>query len=370
MGRIDRYVLSQLLAVFGLASLVLVLVAWINRAVGLFDRVVADGQTAWAFLELTALALPSLVRIALPLAAFVAALYALSRLRGESELAVLQAAGVSPWRLARPVLAFGLLVAALVTALTSALVPASLARLALRQAELAQVASGRLLREGEFVAPADGLTLFVAAIDDDGTMRDLLLSDTRREGERSLTTAASAHLVPTDAGLRLVLLDGQTQRLADGRLAVTTFADLAYDLDPGATAAGPRRTDLRQVSTPALLRADAALVAATGEDAARLRAEAHGRLAEALLAPVAVLVALGALLSGAHSRLGAWRQVLLAIGVVVLLRLVDQAAGQALDREPSRWPLAYAATLAGAGAATLLLAHAARPWRPFARGPA
>ena len=42
MGRIDRYLLSQLMAVFGLAALVLVLVYWINRAVVLFDQLIAE----------------------------------------------------------------------------------------------------------------------------------------------------------------------------------------------------------------------------------------------------------------------------------------------------------------------------------------
>ena len=41
MARFDRYLLSQLMVVFGFFSLVLVMVYWINRAVVLFDRLIA-----------------------------------------------------------------------------------------------------------------------------------------------------------------------------------------------------------------------------------------------------------------------------------------------------------------------------------------
>ncbi len=74
MARFDRYMLSQLMVLFGFFSLVLVLVYWINRAVVLFDQLIADGQSATVFLEFTALTLPSVMRLALPLAAFAASL--------------------------------------------------------------------------------------------------------------------------------------------------------------------------------------------------------------------------------------------------------------------------------------------------------
>ena len=66
MARFDRYLLSQLLALFGFFSLVLVAVYWINQAVGLFDRLIGDGQTALVFQEFSALGLPNLIRMVLP----------------------------------------------------------------------------------------------------------------------------------------------------------------------------------------------------------------------------------------------------------------------------------------------------------------
>ena len=65
--------LSQLMMLFGFFALVLVAVYWVNRAVQLFDRLIADGQSAWTFLEFTALTLPYVIRIVLPSAATAAA---------------------------------------------------------------------------------------------------------------------------------------------------------------------------------------------------------------------------------------------------------------------------------------------------------
>ena len=68
MARFDRYMLSQLMVLFGFFALVLVLVYWVNRAVTLFDQLIADGQSAPVFLEFSALSLPNVIAFVLPIA--------------------------------------------------------------------------------------------------------------------------------------------------------------------------------------------------------------------------------------------------------------------------------------------------------------
>ncbi len=98
MPRFDRYLLSQLLAHFGFFALVLVGVYWINRAVILFDQLMSDGQSALVFVEFSLLTLPNVIRLVLPIAAFVAAVYVANKLIAESELVVMQATGFSAFR--------------------------------------------------------------------------------------------------------------------------------------------------------------------------------------------------------------------------------------------------------------------------------
>ena len=168
MSRFDRYLLTQFLTLFGFFALVLVLVYWINRAVGLFDRLIGDGQSALVFLEFSLLTLPNVIRIVLPVAAFAATVHVANRLTQDGELVVMQATGFSAFRLARPVLMFGLIVAAMMTALTHFAVPASRAILADRTAEIEANVTARLLTEGQFMHPVDGVTFYIREITANG----------------------------------------------------------------------------------------------------------------------------------------------------------------------------------------------------------
>ena len=95
MVRINTYILTRLVALFGFFALVLVLIYWVNRAVRLFDRLIADGQSAIVFLEFTALTLPWMISVISPIAGFAAVVYVINRLTSNGELVVLQTAGLS-----------------------------------------------------------------------------------------------------------------------------------------------------------------------------------------------------------------------------------------------------------------------------------
>ncbi len=239
---------------FGFFSLVLVAVYWVNRALGLFDRLIAGGSNLATFLEFTALALPNVIVAVLPVSALVAALYGLNRLAADSELVVAQTTGLSPWRLARPVLAFGLVVAAMVSVLGHALVPMSRTALSERGEALSRDVTARFLREGEFLEPGDGVTVYVREITEQGELLGLFLQDRRSPEIRTAYTAERAVLVRAAGGTRLVMFDGMAQSLqvADRSLLTTTFDDFAYDLAGLAGTDGRSRRDPREMSTPAL----------------------------------------------------------------------------------------------------------------------
>ena len=148
VSRYDRYVLSQYLLFFGFFALILVAVFWVNRAVVLFDTLIGNGQSALVFLEFTALTLPNLIRMVLPIAAFGASVWVTNRLNSESELTVLRATGTSPWQMARPALAFGVITALMMSALTHYLLPASISQLEVRESEVSRNITAKLLSEG------------------------------------------------------------------------------------------------------------------------------------------------------------------------------------------------------------------------------
>lgn len=361
--RFDRYLLSQLLALFGFFSLLLVSVYWVNRAVGLFDQLIGDGQSTLVFLEFSLLTLPNVIRLVLPISTFVAAVYVANRLMNDSELVVMQATGFSSFRLARPVFLFGLIVMLMMSALTHVLVPASRSALADRSAEIANNVTARYLREGQFMHPTTGLTLYIREIAANGELRDVFLSDDRRRGLTQTHTARRALLARGDQGPTLLMFDGITQDLdqATRRLSVTRFADATYDLGGmlGATEAGVRTID--EASTAELLRADPALVAELRTTRANLLQEGHTRIAQPFLAVAAALIGFGALLLGAFSRFGLWRQIGVAVVLLIVVQLINtQGTGLAIRSEQA-WPAVYAAPIVGIGIGLMLLWLSQRP---------
>jgi len=368
MTRIDRYMLLQFLTQFGFFALVLVSVYWINRAVRLFEQLIQDGQTALVVLEFTALTLPLVISLVLPVAAFAATVYGTSRFASESELTVMQAVGLSPWRLARAPLVFGLIVALMVAALAHGLVPAARARLADRQADIAENVTASFLRAGSFQYPGEGVTLFIGSIAPDGRLLDLFLEDARSPARQITYTAEEAMMLRTDDGPRLVMLRGMVQTLetvAQGapRLSTTRFSDLTYDIGSMLSVRSKPGRDLRDYSTWRLMNPDQALLDATGTTPARARAEAHERLAQPLLAPVGALLGFAMLLLGGYSRFGAWRQAIWAVVALLVVHMLSTAAIAQAAQAPERWPLLYLPALAGAAMVAGALWLAARPRR-------
>ena len=365
MPRFDRYLLSQLLAVFGFFSLLLVSVYWINRAVGLFDQLIGDGQSAFVFLEFSLLTLPNVIRLVLPISAFAATVYVANRLMGESELVVMQATGFSSFRLARPVLVFGVLVMLMISVLAHVIVPLSRAELSTRTAELSANTTARFLREGQFMHPVGGVTLYIREIAQTGELQDIFVSDDRTQGRTTTYTARRALLVRGDTVPKLLMFEGMTQTLthADRRVSVTRFADVTYELAGLFDGQGQIGRTSDEVSTWELLRPTEALIAETGESRAVLLQEGHGRFAQPMLAIAAALIGFGALLLGAFSRFGLWRQIGVAIALLIVVQLINtQATGFAL-RSDLAWPAVYIAPALGIGIGLALLWLSQRPRR-------
>ena len=175
------------------------------------------------------------IRIVLPVAAFAGTIYATNRLMSESELGrrpghrvfalAARASGPDLRRL------FIFLVSSILAHL---LVPISSARLADRTAEISENMTARLLSEGRFLHPADGVTFYIREITPLGALTNISSSPTPAMPERPVTyTAREALLVRGETAPTLVMIDGMAQAYDSERrrLSVTRFEDFAFDLE-------------------------------------------------------------------------------------------------------------------------------------------
>lgn len=363
MVRIDRYVLSQLLVLFGFFALVLVAVLWINRGVSLFEQLISDGQSALVFLEFTALGLPKLVTTVLPIATFAAAVYVTNRMNNESELTVLQATGSGPFRLARPVLMFGLIVFVMSSSLHHFLLPLSQEQLSMRQSEVTQNATAGLLTEGRFLHPSKGVTFYTQTIDEEGILRDVFLSDRRDNAEGVIYTAAEAYLIRNDERTTLIMVDGMAQRLnkATERLSTANFRDFSFDISSLVQNETNLRPDPEKMTTLELLEPWDSISERTGESLGSITQVFHARFADPIFCVVAALIGFSTLLIGGYSRFGVWREVALAFGLLVVIDGVRGTLQSPVSSDPTLWPLLYAPTVFSALLIMFMLWTAARP---------
>jgi lipopolysaccharide export system permease protein len=363
--RLDRYILSQLLILFGFFSLVLVAIFWINRAVVLFDRLISDGQTALVFLEFTALGLPNLVTLVMPIAAFAATVYVTNRLNNESELTVMQATGFSPYRLARPFLIFGLIVCLMSSILHHVLLPMSQAQLAQREAEISQNSTARLLTEGAFLSPVDSVTFYTREIREDGVLRDIFLVDRRNPAEEVIYTANSAYLLGDSDTATVILVDGLAQRLnlETQRLATTNFRDFSFDITTLTRNEVVNGSRPETLTSFAFLSDWSELAERTGRGVGTLAEELNGRIAEPLFCLVAALIGFTTLLVGGYSRFGVWREIGFAFGLLLMLDGARSALRAPVRETAALWPVLYVPVVLGALIALAMLWYVARPRR-------
>ena len=325
MGRINTYILKQLLTMFGFFALVLVLIYWINRAVRLFDRLIADGQSALVFLEFTSLTLPWMIFAIAPIAGFAAVIYVVHRLATDRELVVMQTAGLSVAQVATPVWIFAISLAVITLVLSSILVPISQAQLHQRQMEVAENLTARLLTEGKFLTPSDTVTFYLRHITAEGELEGVFLNDASNPAKNITYSAAKAFLVRSVDGPRLVLIDWVIQNLdlATEKLAVTRFNDFVINIgqivSPGGTAIKGSRhyTSLRLI---------AQLIGAPDmKQSARFDVlyTLHQRLAGPVLSVFLVLIGFAVMVTARYSRFGLWRPILMAVICLILVKFVE-----------------------------------------------
>ena len=362
MSKLDRYVLVQLLTLFGFFSLILVAVYWVNRAVGLFDSLIGDGQTTWIFLQMSALTLPAVISTVLPSSAFVAGVFVANKLTQDSELVVMQALGFSSFRLARPVFYFGAIVVVLMLILTHFLVPMSDTALRLRNAEISQNATSKLLKDGQFITIGDHVTLYIREVTQAGELLDLFILDARNQDQRTTYTAQRAFLIKDDLGPKLLMFDGMVQsyQSATQNLSVTHFTDFTYAVSVLAETAPMQNRMIYELMTWEMLRPDAAILAENQGQTDDLLFRGNYRISWPLSAGATGVLGFSTLLLGAFSRFGLWRQILGAVGLLIVLYGIDIVFS---DLRPLGWISAYAAPVVGLGMAVVILTISQRAKR-------
>lgn len=357
MNLIERYVFRSVAGAFLAALLVLTGVVWVTQALREVDLVASQGQTLVLFLYLTVLAIPALIMVLAPIALFIACLHVLNRLNADSELVVVNAAGVRQWHVAKPFLILGLLVTLLTATISIVLLPESARTLRNLTTQIRADLLTFIIVEGRFTAVERGLTFHVRERRPEGTLHGVLVHDARDPARTLTYLAESGRILHEGDGAYLVMNRGSLHQSGEGpeELSIVTFDRYVFDLSSLAQRSATVNYHPRELRMFELLEPDPDN-AYFQRSPGRFRAEFHDRLASTLYPLAFVFIALAALGRPRTHRQGRGSYLLLAIAAMASLRGLGFAASNLLASQAWAVVPVYGLPLGGiVGAAWLTM---------------
>jgi lipopolysaccharide export system permease protein len=232
MASIDRYIFRTIFAGFLLILINLTLVIWITQILRQVDLITNQGQTILVFLRITGLLVPILMLVIAPIALVISVAYALTKLNGDSELVVMNAAGISPRRAFRSVFLSCLLVAAFVAYLSAFGAPWLQRQMAMEVARVRTDVVSNIVRPGAFAAVDRGLIFHIREKRGENQFLGVFIDDTRTPDERVTIVAEYGQIVQRGGSAFMVMRDGNVERrrAKERDPAIVVFDQYAFDL--------------------------------------------------------------------------------------------------------------------------------------------
>jgi lipopolysaccharide export system permease protein len=327
MGSIGRYIFRTTFGAFLVVLVSLTAVIWVTQALHDFDLVTSQGQSVLVFMGITGLIIPLLVLVIAPIALLIAVAHVLNKLSGDSEIIVMNAAGMSPWILFRTFMTVAIVVSLAVAVISAYFAPKGLRMLRDWLTEVRANVVSNIVQPGRFTQVENGVTIHIRERRPNGQLAGVFLDDQRNPNERITVTAELGELLDNDKGTFLILKNGILQRrVADQRdPAMVVFDRNAFDLSQ--FSAGPQavKYSIRERFLWQLLLPDPKDPFYI-EQPGQFRAELHDRLLAPLYPIAFTVIAFAYLGAPRTTRQSRTTSMLGAIGGVAALRLIGFAS--------------------------------------------
>jgi lipopolysaccharide export system permease protein len=348
MGSIGRYMFRTTFGAFLVVCTSVTALMWITQALRDIDLMTNQGQSVFVFIGITGLIVPLLVQIIAPIALMIAVAHILNKLGNDSELIVMNAAGMPPKVLFRPFLVVGIIVSIFVAAISVYVSPWGLRELRRWATEVRADLVSNVILPGRFTKLEERLTLHIRERLPSGQLRGILIDDQRNPKERATILAERGDIVKNQRGAFLVLENGSVQRHEAGQRdpALVLFDSYGFDLSWLSNANQNIRYSVRErylweLYNPTLTETQFA------DQPNQIRAEFHDRLTAPLYPLVFVIMTYAYLGAPRTTRQGRAMSLLGAISAAAAVRgfgFVGMIAGV---HTPAALVLPYLALLAG-----------------------
>ncbi|RXT55220.1 LPS export ABC transporter permease LptF [Bosea sp. Tri-44] len=350
-GLLDRYILkiaagAAVILLVGLTSVI-----WVTQALREVDLITGKGQTVMIFFTVTLLSLPALIAGIAPVALFMATLYTLNKLNSDSELIVMNAAGVPPRRLTRPFIVLTLITSALVGWISLGVMPAGFRALRDLITLIRADFVANVIKEGQFVSLDSGVTFHYREKQGQALL-GIFMQDRRDPNQPAVYIAERGQSAEADGNSFLMLEKGTIQRESRNQNSSSIISFERYALNLSALtgdsdgAAGGSGDGDKVIYKPRERTTWALLTQNPNEpyyklQEGRFRAELHNRLSAPLYPIAFMLVAFAILGEARTTRQGRAAAIQIAILLVGAIRIGAYAAWTASVRSPLAAALLY-----------------------------
>jgi lipopolysaccharide export system permease protein len=370
---LDRYILKMA----ALAAIVLLVgltsVIWVTQALREVDLITGKGQTVFIFFTVTLLSLPALIAGIAPVALFMSTLYTLNKLNGDSELLVMNAAGIAPQRLTRPFIVLTIATSLLVGYMSISVMPAGFRALRDLITLIRADFVANVIKEGQFVALDSGVTFHYREKQGDALL-GIFMQDRRDPNQPAVYIAERGRTVEADGNSFLMLEKGTIQRETKDKdtTSIISFERYALNLSAlsGDATGGDGEGNGDKVIYKPRERTTWALINQDPNEgyyklqSGRFRAELHNRLSAPLYPIAFMLVAFAVLGEARTTRQGRNAAIQAAILTVGAVRIGAYAAWTASVRSEFAVVLLYVLPLAtiAISIAAIFYGNRLRPW--------
>ena len=337
---ISLHILRQLIGPFILIMISLIGIIWLAQSLKFIELIVVKGLSFDLFLNLTILIIPKLTASIIPFVGYLASLISFHRMSSESEIIAFKSAGISNFKLILAPSIFALTLIFITFALDSFMAPSALNKFKNLQNDIREKYISTLFQEKVFSSPANGLTVFVREIDKSGTLKGILIHDSRNPKKTYTVIADSAKIEKTLEGPYFLAINGNRQEINYDNLNVSLlyFDEYSYGIKNIEANDEKRFRESSERKTSELF--------FPREDLSKLHkreflAEAHQRLISLIVIFAMILLGAITFLIGEFDRKMSFKKLAFSISTAVLLQLYLVATNPLIIKSIELVPLLY-----------------------------
>jgi len=202
---LTRYVLKEHIAPFFAALFVTTFLFIINFLVEVLDKILSKGIPMHIVLEIFGLNVVWMVGFAAPMSVLASTLMTFGRLSSDKEIVAMQAAGISPFSLMRPVIMVSVMLMALLIGFNNWVLPEANYRSSMLMQSITRKKPHAMIDEGKLINQFPGIQLWVSHIDNqNATLYGIKIFEIGGSYPRVIT-ADSASMEYVDMGTTLML---------------------------------------------------------------------------------------------------------------------------------------------------------------------